>query len=70
MNEREKCNKFLIEQAVNSLFLDRVDLFAQELGILFTNCKLDERIAISQQFGEVLIKRIIEYKNDKSKFAF
>lgn len=70
MNEREECNKFLIEQAINYLFIDRVDLFAQQLGILFTNCKLDERIIISQQLGDALIKRIVKYKNDKSKFAF
>ena len=70
MTEREECNKFLIEQAVNGLFIDRIDIFAQQLGILYTNCKLDERIAISQQLGKVLTKRIIAYKNDKSKFAF
>lgn len=70
MNEREDCNKFLIDSAVNYLFIDRVDLFAQQLGILYTNCKLDERIEISKQLGTVLTKRIVEYKNDKSKFAF
>lgn len=70
MTEREECNKYLIELAVNYLFLDRVDLFAQQLGILYTNCKLDERILISQQLGNVLTKRIVKYKNDKSKYAF
>jgi len=69
INEIET-NNFLITKAIDYLFIDRTDLFAENLAVLYTNQTLPERKMFSKILGDKLLKKFIAYKNGETDKRF
>lgn len=71
MNMKQvETNIFLITKAIDYLFIDRTDLFAENLAVLYTNQTLPERKMFSKILGDKLLKKIIAYKNGETDKRF
>lgn len=71
MNIKEtETDIFLITKAIDYLFIDRTDLFAENLAVLYTNQTLPERKMFSKILGDKLLKKIIAYKNGETDKRF